>query len=464
MTTNGQTQRFDRAEFKATVEKHLTTTYAVTPETASARNWYMAMGRALAEISTGNLLETEKQLAEEKARSVNYLSLEFLIGRLTGNNLISMGLYEEVAAVMEELGQNLTDLLEEERDPALGNGGLGRLAACFMDSLAAQEYPAIGYGLHYEYGLFRQSFENGRQVESPDGWRGAEGYPWEVIRPELAQTVNLYGHVESYTDENGHTCRRWVPGMTVEGIAWDLPIVGYDNNSVYPLRLWECRSPAPFNLARFNDGDYVGAQYPALEAGNVTKVLYPNDNHDQGKALRLMQQYFHCACSVADILRRHIGAGNTIEDLAKLETIQLNDTHPTIAIPELMRVLIDEYKLGWDKAWEICSHTFAYTNHTLLPEALETWSESLIAQMLPRHMEIIFEINHRFMKLVEKTWPGNNEVKRKLSIIEEGPQRMVRMANLCVVSTYAVNGVAALHSELVKRDLFPEFNELFPGR
>lgn len=464
MSMNGQTKQFDKTAFKAAVEKHLSTTYANTAETATTRNWYLAMGRALADMSTGNLLATEQKLAAEKARSVNYLSLEFLIGRLTGNNLISMGLYEEVAAAMEELGQNLTDLLEEERDPALGNGGLGRLAACFMDSLAAQEYPAVGYGLHYEYGLFRQSFEGGRQVEAPDAWRGQEGYPWEVLRPELAQTVSLYGHVEAYTDENGSACRRWVPGMTVEGMAWDLPVVGYDNNSVYPLRLWECRSSAPFNLARFNDGDYVGAQYPALEAGNVTKILYPNDNHDQGKALRLMQQYFHCACSVADILRRHLAAGNTIETLAELETIQLNDTHPTIAIPELMRVLIDEHKLGWESAWAICSKTFAYTNHTLLPEALETWSESLIAQMLPRHMEIIFEINHRFMTLVEKTWPGNNEVKRKLSIIQEGPQRMVRMANLCVVSTYAVNGVAALHSELVKRDLFPEFNELFPGR
>ncbi|MGF1869891.1 glycogen/starch/alpha-glucan phosphorylase [Photobacterium indicum] len=464
MTTRGQTQQFDKALFKASVEKHLVTTYAKTPETADSRSWYLAVGKALAEISTGSLLETEKQIAEQNVRSVNYLSLEFLIGRLTGNNLISMGLYEEVSAAVEELGLNLTDLLEEERDPALGNGGLGRLAACFMDSLAAQEYPAVGYGLHYEYGLFSQSFEGGHQVEVPDAWRGIEGYPWEVVRPELGQTVGLFGSVETYTDKAGTSCRRWVPAMTVEGVAWDLPIVGYDNKSVYPLRLWECRSPAPFNLARFNDGDYVGAQYGQLEAGNVTKVLYPNDNHDQGKTLRLMQQYFHCACSVADILRRHFAAGNKIEDLAKLESIQLNDTHPTIAIPELMRILIDEHKLGWDAAWAISSKVFAYTNHTLLPEALERWSESLIADMLPRHMEIIFEINHRFMTLVEEKWPGNNEIKRKLSIIEEGQQRMVRMANLCVVSTYAVNGVAALHSELVKRDLFPEFNELFPGR
>nr|WP_086940602.1 glycogen/starch/alpha-glucan phosphorylase [Thaumasiovibrio occultus] len=455
---------FDKAAFQHTVLQHLRATYAATPETATARQWYLAMGKALAEISTGNLLDTEQQLNDEKRRRVNYLSMEFLIGRLTGNNLISLGLYDAVTDAMAALGQNLTDLLEEERDPALGNGGLGRLAACFMDSLAAQEFPAVGYGLHYEYGLFRQSFVDGRQVEAPDAWRGNEGYPWEVLRPELTQRVGLYGHVEAYTDEHGHNRRRWVAGMQVEGLAWDLPIVGYDNNSVYPLRLWECRAPAPFNLAKFNDGDYVGAQYAAIDAGNVTQILYPNDNHDQGKELRLTQQYFHCACSIADILRRHLGNSNALSDLSKLETIQLNDTHPTIAIPELMRVLLDEFNMSWDDAWAISSKTFAYTNHTLLPEALELWSEALMTRLLPRHMEIIFEINHRLMQQVEAKWPGDDAKKAKLSIIQEGANRMVRMGNLCVASSYAVNGVAALHSDLVKRDLFPEFNELFPGR
>ncbi|UTM60355.1 glycogen/starch/alpha-glucan phosphorylase [Photobacterium sp. CCB-ST2H9] len=455
---------FDKAAFQTSVEQHLLTTYAQTPATAAPRHWYMAMSRALAEISTGNLIDTEQQLAAESCRSVNYLSMEFLIGRLTGNNLISLGLYEQVSEVMASFGQNLTDLLEEERDPALGNGGLGRLAACFMDSLAAQEFPAVGYGLHYEYGLFRQSFEGGRQMEAPDAWRGQEGYPWEVQRPELNQTVGFFGQVEVYTDETGAQRRRWVPGLQVDGIAWDLPVIGYQNNSVYPLRLWECRAPAPFNLAMFNDGDYVGAQYSAIEAGNITKVLYPNDNHEQGKTLRLMQQYFHCACSVADILRRHLAAGHAIETLATLESIQLNDTHPTIAIPELMRVLLDEHHLSWDAAWTICNQVFAYTNHTLLPEALETWSESLIAHLLPRHLEIIFEINHRFLEAVNAKWPGRDDIKRKLSVIEEGEQRMVRMANLCVIGSYAVNGVAALHSELVKRDLFPEFDAMFPGK
>jgi len=455
---------FDKTAFQAAVNKYLTTKLVTVPAQASAHTWRLAMEYALAETTTMNLLATEQDSKIQNARSVNYLSLEFLIGRLTGNNLISMGLYEQVTAAMAEFGQNLTDLLEEERDPALGNGGLGRLAACFMDSLAAEEYPAVGYGLHYEYGLFKQSFDEGRQQEAPDVWRDETGYPWEVIRPELAQKVGFYGHVEEYFDRDGISQRRWVSGLQVEGMAWDLPIVGYNNNSVYPLRLWECRAPAPFNLNRFDEGNYVAAQASHIQAGNLTKVLYPNDNHDKGKELRLMQQYFHCACSVADILRRHKAAGHSILDLAKLESIQLNDTHPTIAIPELLRILLDVHKLSWDDAWAISSKTFAYTNHTLLPEALETWGEHLMKTLLPRHMEIIFDINLRLMGEVEDKWPGDVEKLRKLSIIQEGGERRVRMANLCVASTYAVNGVAAMHSDLVKRDLFPEFNELFPGR
>ncbi|MCP3697093.1 MAG: glycogen phosphorylase, partial [Aliivibrio sp.] len=345
---------FDKAAFQASVKQHLVTTFGADEKTASSKVWYLAMGKALAELTTFDLVGTENDEKIKNARSVNYLSLEFLIGRLTGNNLISMGLYEEITAAMGELGHNLTDLLEEERDPALGNGGLGRLAACFMDSLAAQEFPAIGYGLHYEYGLFRQSFEDGRQQEAPDAWRGIEGYPWEVARPDFAQNVGFYGKVETYT-ENGEEKRRWIPSMSVEGMPWDLPIVGYQSDTVYPLRLWECRAKAPFSLASFNNGDYFEAQHALIDAGNVTKVLYPNDNHEKGKTLRLMQQYFHCACSIADILRRHDAAGHKIEDLPKYETIQLNDTHPTIGIPELMRILVDERGLTWDAAWAICS-------------------------------------------------------------------------------------------------------------
>ena len=456
-------KKFDKALFQADVKKHLSATYAKTTETADARSWYLAMGKALAEHTTLDLLETESDQKIKDAKSVNYLSLEFLIGRLTGNNLISMGLYDQIAEAMSELGQNLTDLLEEERDPSLGNGGLGRLAACFMDSCAAQEFPTVGYGLHYEYGLFKQSFENGHQKEAPDAWRGVEGYPWEVARPEYAQEIGFYGHVEPYV-ENGKEKRRWIPGMFVKGMPWDLPIVGYQSNTVYPLRLWECQAIAPFSLESFNNGDYFEAQHGLIDAGNITKVLYPNDNHEKGKTLRLMQQYFHSAASVRDILRRMEEAGHKLEDLPKYETIQLNDTHPTIAIPELMRILIDERDMKWEDAWAICTKTFAYTNHTLLPEALETWPESLIQRLLPRHMEIIYHINHLFMQEVRQKWPGDVSKQQKLSIIQDGFHRMVRMANLCVVGSYAVNGVAALHSELVKRDLFPEFHELYPTR
>lgn len=458
-----QQKHFDKAQFQAHVKKYLSANYAMTAESADTRTWYLAMGQALAEITTLDLLETENDKRIKEAKSVNYLSLEFLIGRLTGNNLISMGLYEQVTEAMAELGQNLTDLLEEERDPSLGNGGLGRLAACFMDSCAAQEFPTVGYGLYYEYGLFKQSFENGQQKEAPDAWRGVKGYPWELIRPDLAQEIGFYGHVEVYT-ENGAEKRRWIPGMTVQGMPHDLPIVGYESNTVYPLRLWECRAIAPFSLESFNNGNYFEAQHNLIDAGNITKILYPNDNHEKGKTLRLMQQYFHSAASIADILRRHKAAGHALVDLPKYETIQLNDTHPAISIPELMRLLIDENGLSWDDAWKISSRTFAYTNHTLLPEALETWSESLIQRLLPRHMEIIYQINYLFLQDVREKWQGDVEKQRKLSIIQEGFHRMVRMANLSVVGSYAVNGVAALHSDLVKRQLFPEFHQLYPTR
>lgn len=317
-----QQKQFDKKLFQENVKRHLTATYATTVEHASARAWYLAMGRALAEFTTFDLLETEQDERILNSKSLNYLSLEFLIGRLTGNNLISMGVYEAVGQAMEELGQNLSDLLEEERDPSLGNGGLGRLAACFMDSCAAQEYPTVGYGLHYEYGLFKQSFEEGRQKEAPDAWCGVEGYPWEVARPELKQEIGFYGHVE-VVNENGKERRRWVPGMLVQAMPWDLPIVGYQSDTVYPLRLWECRAIAPFSLESFNNGNYFEAQHALIDAGNITKVLYPNDNHEKGKTLRLMQQYFHSAASVRDILRRHEAAGHALADLPNTKPFSL---------------------------------------------------------------------------------------------------------------------------------------------
>ncbi|MCE0495143.1 glycogen/starch/alpha-glucan phosphorylase [Vibrio salinus] len=456
-------KNFDKILFEENVKRHLISTYATTPEQANQREWYLAMARALAELTTRDLLETEQDKKIIEAKSVNYLSLEFLIGRLTGNNLLNMGVYEFIDDAMKDMGQSLSDLLEEERDPSLGNGGLGRLAACFMDSLAAQEYPAVGYGLHYEYGLFKQSFENCEQKEDPDQWCGVQGYPWEVARPDLAQEIGFYGEVKTVY-EDGKKKEVWTPGMTVKAMAWDLPVVGYKSDTVYPLRLWECRAIAPFSLESFNNGNYFEAQRSLIDAGNITKVLYPNDNHEKGKTLRLMQQYFHSAASIRDILRRHESAGFDLKDLPKHETIQLNDTHPAISIPELMRILIDERGMDWDDAWAISSKTFAYTNHTLLPEALETWDEALILRLLPRHMRIIYEINSHFLNDVRAKWPGDVGKLQKLSIIQEGFHRLVRMANLSVIGSYAVNGVAALHSDLVKQNLFPEFNELYPGK
>lgn len=461
MTT--QEASFDQQAFKQSVIRHLSATYATTQDNATPRNWYLAMGSALAEQTVLTMLNTETDPVITQSKQLSYLSLEFLIGRLTGNNLISLGVYQQVEQVMSELGQPLADLLENERDPSLGNGGLGRLAACFMDSLATLEYPTVGYGLHYEYGLFKQSFEQGRQKEAPDAWCGVEGYPWEIARPEIAQNIGFFGHVEVY-QEAGKERRRWVPGMEVKAMPWDIPVVGYQNNSVYPLRLWECRAVAPFSLESFNNGNYFEAQHALIDAGNITKVLYPNDNHQKGKTLRLMQQYFHSAASIHDILRRHLAQNRSLASLPEFHTVQLNDTHPAIAIPELMRLFIDQYQLEWDEAWAICSKTFAYTNHTLLPEALETWDEALIQQLLPRHMEIIYEINHRFLIEVRKKWPGDVAKQQKLSIIQDGFHRMVRMANLSVVGSYAVNGVAELHSSLVKKDLFPEFDLMFPQR
>ena len=459
-----QVQSFDKTSFKASIETHLTLTYGQQAKTASTHYWYLALCKALSEITIPDQLTSIDNIQQANCRSVNYFSLEFLIGRLTGNNLINLGIYDEVKNAVDEIGLKLFDLMEEERDPALGNGGLGRLAACYLDSLATQEYPAVGYGLHYHYGLFKQSFVNAHQIESPDNWKDIAGYPWEILRAELSQTVGFFGKVEIYTDELGEECRRWVPALKVKGIAWDIPVLGYKNHYAVPLRLWECQAVDPFNFSQFNQGDLFWAHSGQIQAENVTDVLYPNDQHQKGKMLRLSQQYFLCACSLGDMIQRHLRGKGSIETLAEFETVQLNDTHPAIAIPELMRLLVDQYQLGWDKSWQITTKLFAYTNHTLLPEALECWSASLMGKLLPRHHEIIGEINHRFLLEVEKKWPNDQVIKDKLSIISNSPEPMVRMANLSVVSSYAVNGVAQLHSELVKRDLFPEFNQLYPNR
>ena len=454
----------NKSEFKAAVVKHLHCTLGTDENKANNHAWWKATCSAMQEQVLEGIRKTQKTHYLNDTRAVHYFSAEFLMGRLLSNNLQNFGLFEVANDALNELGVSLSDVLEEEPDMALGNGGLGRLAACFIDSLATMELPAIGYGIHYEHGLFRQEIQGGAQIERPDSWRDY-GNPWEICRPESIQEVSLYGYVETKYGENGRIQKEWHPGHIVKGIPWDIPVVGYGGKTVNVLRLWQSKSSGYFNWDVFNAGGYVDAQVENVQAETISKVLYPNDETEAGKELRLIQQYFFCACSLKDIIRRYKRAhGDDWSRFIDQVVIQLNDTHPAIAIPELMRILVDRAELDWDRAWGICTKVFAYTNHSLLPEALEKWPARMLEKILPRHLEIIYEINHRFMKEVDKKWPGDNAVKARLSIIEEGNEKMVRMGHLSVIGSFAVNGVAELHSRLVKQNLFPEFDALWPGK
>ncbi|MBK8973699.1 MAG: glycogen/starch/alpha-glucan phosphorylase [Hahellaceae bacterium] len=452
------------AKLRHAILRHLHGTLGTYEEKASSQTWWWATCAAINEAVLDGLTQTQKTHAGKDTRAVNYLSMEFLMGRLLANNLHNLGFYDATSEALASLGQNLSDLLEEEPDMALGNGGLGRLAACFLDSLATLSLPAVGYGIHYEHGLFEQHFRDGRQIERPDSWR-EYGNPWEICRPESVQEVKLYGYVETLY-EGGRIHKKWHAGRTIKAVPWDIPIVGYQGGNVNILRLWESRATNFFDWDVFNAGGYVDAQAEQAHVEAISKVLYPNDESDAGKELRLIQQYFFCAASIADIIRRYRRAhGNDFSQLSEKVAIQLNDTHPAVAIPELMRILMDDFGLTWLKAWPICQKTFAYTNHTLLPEALERWSVALFERVLPRHLEIIYEINHLFLNQeVESRWPGDMGMKARLSVIEEHGHRMIRMANLCVIGCHKVNGVAEVHSDLVKRDLFPEYHALWPDK
>ncbi|MCF3652269.1 glycogen/starch/alpha-glucan phosphorylase [Synoicihabitans lomoniglobus] len=449
---------------KASILDHLTHTFARDTAGATPRDWFLATAMSARDHLTSRLIKTQSAHNDQNVRRLYYLSLEYLMGRLLISSLQNAGVYDHTRQALEELGVDWEALRASEDDMGLGNGGLGRLAACFIDSLATLDLPAIGYGINYEFGLFRQAFENGHQVENPDSWM-IYGTPWELMHPEYQQEVQIYGEVENVFDDSGNYRPQWVNTHKLVGVPNDIPVPGYGTETVNILRLWTSHATEPLDLNAFNEGGYVEAVRNKATSETISKVLYPNDKTENGKELRLVQQYFFVACSLKDIIRRHMRVeGNGWHNFADKVAVQLNDTHPAIAVAELLRILIDEESLDWDEAWAIITKTFAYTNHTLLPEALEKWGVPLYARVLPRHLQLIYEINRRHLETVAAKWPGDNEMLSTCSIVEEGGGKQLRMAHLAVVGSHAVNGVAALHTELLKKDLFPYFDTLFPGK
>lgn len=449
---------------RASILNHLKYTLARDTGSATRRDWWIATSRAIQDRILEQFIQTMETQTESNAKRVYYLSLEYLMGRMLHNNIVNAGLLDSTRLALASLGLELDELYQEEEDMGLGNGGLGRLAACFMDSLATLQLPAVGYGIRYQFGLFRQAFVNNRQHEKPDNWCKF-GSPWEIMRAEHAMTLPLYGRVETRFDSQGNPHPEWVDYTSVVGVPYDIPIVGYGGKTVNFMRLWESKASQELDLDVFNQGGYVDAVREKALAETITKVLYPNDTSESGKELRLAQQYFFVACSLRDILRRFFKMNKSISAFPDKVAIQLNDTHPAIAVPEMMRQLVDERQLPWEEAWELTRRTLAYTNHTLLPEALEKWSVPLFEKVLPRHLQIIYEINRRFLEEeVELKWPGDNDKKRDLSLIEESNPKMVRMAYLSVVGSHSVNGVAAIHTELLRTRLFPLFDDLYPEK
>jgi glycogen phosphorylase len=430
---------------------------------ATRNDAYTALAMTIRDRVLNQGVQTLYTYAQHDTRVVAYLSAEFLPGPHLANNLLNLGLTEPVRQAMSELGYSLDDLVEQEEEPGLGNGGLGRLASCYMDSLASLEVPAMGYGIRYEFGIFDQAIKDGWQVEITDKWLRF-GNPWEIVRSEITYPVKFGGHVEGWTDEKGRQHRRWVPATVVRGVAYDTPILGYRVGTCNTLRLWSAQAVESFDFAAFNHGDYYRAVEDKMQSENITKVLYPNDEIAQGKTLRLQQQYFFVSCSLKDMIRLHLRQQRPLDQFHQKWAIQLNDTHPAIAVAELMRLLVDEHVMEWDDAWAVTRQTFAYTNHTLLPEALEKWPVGLLGQLLPRHLEIIFEINARFLAEARAAFPGDDGRMARLSIIDETGARYVRMAHLAAVGSHHVNGVARLHSELLTQTVMRDFAELWPAK
>jgi glycogen phosphorylase len=451
--------------FAAALVDNLHFLQAKLPRHATRNDWYMALAYTVRDRMLDRYIATIDALTGANATSkvVAYLSAEFLTGPHLGNGLVNLGMWNAAHEAVSRLGQDLPQLVEQEEEPGLGNGGLGRLAACFMDSLSTLNVPAIGYGIRYEFGIFDQAFRDGWQVELTDKWLRF-GNPWEIVRPEIAFDVKFGGRTEHGCDPQGAYRVRWIPDVIVKGIAYDTPVPGYQTPTTNLLRLWKAEATESFDFDAFNVGDYYRAVDEKVASETITKVLYPNDEPEAGKKLRLEQQYLFVSCSLQDMIRLHLARGKRLDDFDVYWAVQLNDTHPSIAVAELMRLLVDEHLMDWDRAWGITRRTCGYTNHTLLAEALEKWPVTLFAPLLPRHLEIIYEINRRFLDEVRDRFPGDEALVRRLSLIDESGEKYIRMAHLACVGSHAINGVAALHTALLKQTVLSDFHRVVPER
>jgi glycogen phosphorylase len=451
------------AAFTASMRQHIRYSLGKKWENLSNRDLFMAIALTVRDWMVDRMLATEERCQKAQAKRLYYLSMEYLIGRSLSNNLANLGLLEPCRQTLLEMGVDLEEVRESEADAALGNGGLGRLAACFLDSLATLDMPGYGYGINYEYGLFKQEIDAGYQREKPDNWL-AHGTPWQIERPDEACQIPVYGRLEQIPDRAGRMTSQWVDAQVLIGIPYDMPVVGYGGRTVNVLRLYSARSSHEFDMQIFNQGDYLKAVELKIGTEIISKVLYPSDSVRAGRELRLVQEYFLVGCALQDIVRRYLVDHTGFDQFPAKVAVQLNDTHPAPAVAELMRLLLDEHRVPWQTAWEITQATLAYTNHTLLPEAMEKWPVSLFEYVLPRHMQIIYDINHQFLQQVSAAWPGDLPRLQRMSLIEEGEQKQVRMAHLAIVGSHSVNGVAALHTELVKTSLVPDFYQLWPER
>ncbi len=451
------------ADIKQSFSDHLTCSLGRIPLAATRNDHYTALALTVRDRLLQKSIQTFEAAIRQDSRSVAYLSAEFLPGPHLANNLLNLGITDSVRQALDELGLNLDDIIEQEEEPGLGNGGLGRLASCFLDSMASLGVSALGYGIRYEFGIFDQTIRDGWQFEVTDKWLRF-GNPWEIARPEIAFDVPFGGSIEGMTDEGGQSRARWIPATVVKGMAYDTPIMGYRVNTCNPMRLWKAEAVESFDFAAFNRGDYYEAVEAKVSSENISKVLYPNDEIAKGKVLRLQQQMFFVSCSLQDMIRIHLHLGRPLETFHEKWAVQLNDTHPSIAVAELMRLLVDEHRMTWDAAWDVTCKTLSYTNHTLLPEALEKWPVKLLGDLLPRHLEIILEINRRFLAELRDRFPGEDERLSRLSIIDESGDHFVRMANLATVGSHHVNGVARIHSDLLKQTVLSDFAELWPEK